>query len=308
MSSIYDWSLTASNNGTADESINWAEGQAPSTVNGSARVMMSRIKEFLLDIGGAPVAAGTANTITVTVNSSFTAYANGIRIALRAVETNTAAATLNVNSIGAKPVVKFTNSGEAPLAGQEIQDNCIHEFIYCSFLNGGSGAWLLVNPVVTAIPPGSTMAYWGGTGSPPNGWLYCDGSARSRTTYSGLFAIIGTHYGVGDGATTFNLPDTRNEFLRGVSSTLTVGTKQSDEIRAHQHNGTTNAAGEHTHPIGVNSNSIAGLSGIRAGNTGPVGYLSSEPAGFHQHTFTTNPTGGSETRPRNIAVNWIIKT
>ena len=305
MSSIYDWSLTASNNGTADESINWAEGQAPSTVNGSARVMMSRIKEFLLDIGGAPVAAGTANTITVTVNSSFTAYANGIRIALRAVETNTAAATLNVNSIGAKPVVKFTNSGEAPLAGQEIQDNCIHEFVYCSFLNGGAGAWLVVNPVTgRAIPPGATMAYWGGTTGAPNGWLYCNGAAVSRTTYSALYGIIGTHYGVGDGSTTFNLPDTRNEFLRGVSSTLPIGHKQTDEMRSHQHAGVTSTAGNHEHGVKVGGGGGGGVAGASGSSAGSV----TLPAGAHQHTFVTDFRGGSETRPRNIAVNWIIKT
>ena len=49
----------------------------------------------------------------------------------------------------------------------------------------------------------------------PAGWLECNGSAVSRTTYAALFAAIGTEYGVGDGTTTFNLPDLRGEFMRG---------------------------------------------------------------------------------------------
>ncbi len=52
MSSIYDWSIIASENAYVDESINWAEGQPPSSVNDSARAMMQRIKEYLLDNGG----------------------------------------------------------------------------------------------------------------------------------------------------------------------------------------------------------------------------------------------------------------
>ncbi len=52
MSSIYDWSLLALENASADEDINWAEGQPPSSVNDSARAMMQRIKEYLFDNGG----------------------------------------------------------------------------------------------------------------------------------------------------------------------------------------------------------------------------------------------------------------
>ncbi|EYS91668.1 hypothetical protein X471_00745 [Bartonella bacilliformis str. Heidi Mejia] len=53
MSSIYDWSLQAPENANADEIINWAEGQPPSSVNDSARAMMQRIREYVSDHGGA---------------------------------------------------------------------------------------------------------------------------------------------------------------------------------------------------------------------------------------------------------------
>ncbi len=56
---------------------------------------------------------------------------------------------------------------------------------------------------------------WYAKRTPPVGWLECDGSAVSRTTYANLFAVIGTTYGAGNGSTTFNLPDLRGEFVRG---------------------------------------------------------------------------------------------
>lgn len=63
------------------------------------------------------------------------------------------------------------------------------------------------------IPIGASLPFWGGT-TPP-GWLLCNGQAVSRTTYALLFAAIGTAYGVGDGSTTFNLPDARGRALFG---------------------------------------------------------------------------------------------
>lgn len=58
-----------------------------------------------------------------------------------------------------------------------------------------------------SLPPGMIIPYAGPT--EPNGWLFCYGQNVSRTSYSSLFSVIGTTYGVGDGSTTFNLPDLR---------------------------------------------------------------------------------------------------
>ena len=60
---------------------------------------------------------------------------------------------------------------------------------------------------VLAMPPGSITAFAGST--EPVGWLFCYGQQISRASYAALFAVIGTTYGVGDGSTTFNLPDLR---------------------------------------------------------------------------------------------------
>ena len=72
---------------------------------------------------------------------------------------------------------------------------------------GGVGAWRSTPLPVGGLPAGSIIQ-WSSNTAPAN-WLICDGSAVSRTTYSSLFAVIGTTYGTGDGSTTFNLPDLR---------------------------------------------------------------------------------------------------
>ncbi|RWP23771.1 MAG: hypothetical protein EOR01_07745 [Mesorhizobium sp.] len=148
ISSIYDWSLVAANNATADSAINWAEGQAPSTVNGSARQMMARNTELLGDIGGALTAGGTADALTITANSGFTTYANGQVLALKIATDNTGAATLNVNGIGAKSIRKMLSTGESALTGAELQATGIYILMYQSALNAAAGAWLLLNPTM----------------------------------------------------------------------------------------------------------------------------------------------------------------
>jgi microcystin-dependent protein len=65
----------------------------------------------------------------------------------------------------------------------------------------------------TALPPGIVLPYAGSAA--PNGWLLCYGQAVSRITYATLFAAVGTTYGVGDGSTTFNLPDARGRVIAG---------------------------------------------------------------------------------------------
>lgn len=101
--------------------------------------------------------------------------------------------------------------------------------------------------------------------TPPSGWLVCDGSAVSRTTYATLFAAIGTTWGTGDGSTTFNLPDLRGRAPIGAGTgsgltARTLGTQNigSENVQAHTHSisRTTNVAvsdSGHTHPAATNN-------------------------------------------------------
>ncbi len=90
MSSIYDWSIIASENAYVDENINWAEGQPPSTVNDSARAMMQRIKEYLLDNGGGIETQFTVDvenertSLRLATKSFFETYMDGIVVRFKA--------------------------------------------------------------------------------------------------------------------------------------------------------------------------------------------------------------------------------
>lgn len=154
------------------------------------------------------------------------------------------------------------------------------------------------------LSPGVIVAYGGNAA--PEGWLECNGQAVSRTTYSALFTAIGTTWGSGDGSTTFNIPDLRGEFLRGwdngrgVDSGRLLGSYQTGEISAHWH---LNGAAHQTN----DSNGVAwtpyGRTSI--GKSSRTAGLSS--SSFEQYTGHTSTVGGSETRPRNKAVMYIIK-
>lgn len=218
MSTIYDWSLTAASNSNSDSDINWAEGQAPSTVNNSARVMMERVKELLVDIGGSLTAAGTANGLTVTASSAFTAYANGQIISFRAASDNTGAATLNVNGVGAKSIRKMDSSGDVALAAGEIQGTGIYVARYSAALNGGAGAWLLLNPTLSApMYSLSSLAVTDGNFIVGDGTTWVVESGATARASLGLAAIAAS--GSASDLSTGTVP---NERITGAYSGITT--------------------------------------------------------------------------------------
>jgi len=88
--------------------------------------------------------------------------------------------------------------------------------------DSSAGAWRKVPDVAAGLPAGVIMAW--ATNTAPANWLICDGSAVNRKTYASLFAAIGTNFGVGDGSTTFNIPDLRGRVPVGKNSAITIGT------------------------------------------------------------------------------------
>jgi microcystin-dependent protein len=208
---FYNWSRTAGNNASADATINWAEGQAPSSVNDSARAMMASTAAFRDDISGAIVTGGSSTAYTVTSYQIFDTLAHMANqmIAFTPHATNGATVTLNVDGLGAKPL--RTSTGVELLAGSLIAGTP-----YVATYNNSDAVWYLRgffgNPY--NVPLGGGMLFFGTT-APNSSFVFPYGQAISRTTYSALFALTSTAFGVGDGSTTFNLPDLRGRVPAG---------------------------------------------------------------------------------------------
>ena len=190
-----------------------------------------------------------------------------------------------------------------------------------------SGYELVAMPATNDVPVG-TEAFWSGA-SPPTDWFEQDGSELAKATYPELLAVIGTMYGETDGAggvgaTHFRLPDPRGKFIRvwdngaGVDPDAATrtdrgdttdgdsnGTNQASQNKQHNHTGSTNTTGAHTHtyyPPVAYPVWTAGGAGYKKSTTDDT---SSD--GDHSHTITINNDGGDEARPINTYRMMIIK-
>lgn len=184
--------------------------------------------------------------------------------------------------------------------------------------NSTSGKWEPATMAASSSIPVGTVVPFAGT-VVPAGWLLCNGGAISRTTYADLFAVIGNSWGAGDYTTTFNLPDMRGVFLRGVdgsagndpdASTRTalhpggntgnnIGSFQLDGLKSHNHTGTTNtdaghshtatssSSGNHNHTFSVSNGGSSGGSSYLRSTSGEFGYSTST-----DFTFSSSVASG----------------
>lgn len=207
--SLWKWLRTAASNATADATINWQEGQAPSTVNDAGRGMMAAVAKYRDDISGATVTGGTSTAYTLSTFQVFDtlAHLNGALVAFTPNVTNGAGVTINVDSLGAKAL--RGTPGVNLIAGVLVAGtpylatyyNASNEFILAGFFNSPYAV-----PVSGVIPCFSHTA-------PNSCFALPYGQAISRTTYAVLYNLVGTEHGVGDGSTTFNLPDIRGRLM-----------------------------------------------------------------------------------------------
>lgn len=139
----------------------------------------------------------------------------------------------------------------------------------------------------------------------PEGYLLCNGAAISRAQYPELFAAIGTTWGAGDGASTFNVPDLRGFFLRGVGGdSAALGVEQGDAIRD-----LTGALSYVVMTPDLNTHP-AGASGVFSGHLIASGGMGG--GGGHQNNIAFSASGSGvptadENRPVNKAVNYCIR-
>ena len=305
-----------------------------------------------LQQGNSAVDTGSANAGVITLSPAIASLSDilyaPIRI-LKANNTNTGTYTLNVNGIGAQNVT----IGNVVLSQGQLLASHMFEVVWngtnfdlistpTRIGTGLYGDQSVTNPKLAAVPaatlkgnissgptppsdiPISTligllapvgMVSAFATPAAPDGWLVCDGSAVSRTTYAALFATIGGYWGDGDGSTTFNLPDLRGEFARGWDNGRGI-----DPGRTFASNQTSQSP-EHYHAVGqfnatsnddcffitrdwtgsFNSRWVAG-----AGDRVEVKTITG-PSALNVATGNNLNTSGSETRPVNVAVQYCVK-
>lgn len=322
---LYKWSQTASADATADSTINWAEGQSPSSVNDSARGMMAATAKYRDDIAGAIVTGGTSTAYTVSSYQVFDTLAHlaGQMIAFTPHATNGATVTLNVDGLGAKPL-RSAPSTEL-LAGTIILGTP-----YVAVYNNTDAVWYLQgfygNPY--SIPLGGMLPY-AGTSAPNSSFAFPYGQAVSRVTYAPLFSQVSTNFGVGDGSATFNLPDLRGRVVSAPDNmggtnagrtpyAYTAGygaqtvTLATANMPAHNHGGVTgNDSPDHTHaftaPVVVSN--VLGYGGGPNGSTQSTSTFNTGGASArHTHTIASEGSGTAfSVLPPSIALNFILR-
>jgi microcystin-dependent protein len=244
--------------------------------------------------------SGSLDVGPLTIRN-VTASSNGITITPPSPLASNYTITLPANAPASQGIVEMNSSGVINVSPHSYQSLC---------------------------PVGSVIDFAGN--SAPTGWLVCDGSAVSRTTYSDLFSAIGTLWGSGDGINTFNLPNLRRKTTIGAGGTgsVTIGNSvgniggeenhilSTSEIPSHTHNATTASAGSHKHDFTVVTTPIGSgqmgynLSVDNKQNTALIDTAYQSSAGSHTHVLTVDPIGGGSghnTMQPSAVMNKIIK-
>jgi microcystin-dependent protein len=287
---VWKWSQTPATNASADPAINWATGMAPSAVSPSARAMMAAVAKYRDDTAGRLTTAGTSTAYTVTTNSGYASTpADGTKIAIVPHATNGASATLAADSGSTFPI-RVDASNAVPAAALVLGSP------YTVVFNSSASAWILHGYYgsPSAVPIGAVLDY-AGTTAPNSNFALSYGQAISRTTYAGLFAQVGTTFGVGDGTTTFNLPDTRGRAIFGVdnmggsaANRITVaggnfdGTVLGGTGGSQNHTTTIAEMPVHTPAGTITPLTATGTTGAENSNHFHLG--STDSAGTHSHT------------------------
>jgi microcystin-dependent protein len=270
--------------------------------------------------GANTIGFSTSGTARVSISDAGLDVVNGLPIRLQDSSGAPFVALKSPSSVSSN--VTFTLPGADGSNGQMLQTN-------------GSGA--LSFTTVSGVPSGAVFCI--AVATVPSGYLECDGAAVSRTTYAALFAVIGVNYGAGNGSSTFNIPDLRGEFVRGydhgrgVDSGRSINNPQGSQNAQHNHSATTTGSvGNHRHNYAFAQGSNGGV-GNNFGGSGITSVSQSggrlaeleqsggndgqDLRGYTAETNDTTPSlsvsttianqGGNESRPRNIAMMYVIK-
>jgi microcystin-dependent protein len=250
----------------------------------------------------------TGNAATVTTNANLTGPITSVGNAT-SIASQTGTGTTFVMSVS--PVITGTPSIAAATATTPAtSDNSTN--VATTAMVQALVAQAVAQAVTQAVPVGMLMDYaaW----VVPAGYLLCDGTAYSRTTFANLFAVIGTTYGAGDGSTTFNVPNFvgNGAFTRCFGGNSgAFGQVQAGQVQSHTHSASVADPG-HYHTIEAyipysGSNTAPAINWSQTYLNASIKRTFNIDSSTTGITVTNASTGGNETRPINIAVTKIIK-
>ena len=306
-------------NESQDELINLISSSSQSPSGADFEQVVKAVSHYVSN-GSFYTDSGIANAYVVSVigsNKAPPAYVDGMQVHFVTANASTGSSTINVNSLGVKNirlpsgatliaddisarVSMVFDSGndwfEVTNAPAKNNFASVVELATQAEVLAGTDNQRVITPstlkdaIDQVLPIGSVIEW--STATPPANFLEMDGAEISRATFSELFAVIGTAWGVGDGSTTFDLRDDRGEFKRGydngrgIDSGRALNSNQADEFESHDH-----VIDLYQSTGGTNLNNRVGA------------YTSFVAQG----SIPTDPAGGTETRPRNNAVMYIVK-
>lgn len=274
-----------------------AAGLAPAEFNKAVPGTYTQLRQAVKRMFG-----GNVRTITASGPTALTADDAGV-VVIDATANAVAITLPAVNVVAGAPLLfKFVrvdatvNTATVSRAGADVFIGGATSFTLtgqadCRTIVGDSVSKWATTALLTVAAAGSVIHVAMSTA--PAGYLKANGALISRTAYSALFAAIGTTFGVGDGATTFAVPDLRGEFLRGwddgrgVDTGRVFGSAQAEAFKQHQHTQTSSAA--------------AGAGFVTQK------YAAAAVGSETLDNNSTAMTGGTETRPRNVALLACIK-
>lgn len=217
---VPSWSKTAATNATIDANINFAEGQAPSSLNDSCRAVMAALAKYRDDISGSLTTAGTSTAYTVSTNTVFDSLSamSGSMLRLKFHTSNGATPTLNVDGLGAKSLV--VTSGTAVPTGF-ITGGCLYDI----YFDNSIPAWVCVNSQYQVLPPGTTLPFI--QAAAPAGW-----TKSTSLDNAALRLVSGTGGGTGGSANFTDVLASRT-ISQGNLPNVTLTTTISDPGHAH---------------------------------------------------------------------------
>lgn len=294
VSEVSKFTASEFNLGIADQTNAIVDVLVNAGINITTFENQEALNHFILARQSSFSVGGSANAITISSTAAFShlkvkRHFHGQIFCFLPIASNTGATTIKVDDLAIKNI---TNSD-----GMDLERGFIKVNKYCYIrYNSDSDRYELVNPITSGITGTGDFTF---TNDLPYGALWCRGGLYSRTTYSDLFAKIGTIYGAGDGSTTFKVPDLQGYTLRGLDLTglvdtnnasgsttagslRTLGSIQQDDNKNHNHSYTIRYYAD------------------ELGNAAGNGAYAQRATGY------TNNSGGTEARMKNIAVNFFI--